>query len=52
MENLYFNTMLITGAKGDIGDMGIIDAIPVDTVLPFDGDIIPEGYEETTDPTQ
>ena len=39
------NKHIIKGSKGDRGDLGATDTtIPINGVVAFDGDEIPEGY--------
>ena len=47
-NNMLFKTTLL---KGDNGT-GIDKTIPTGGVLYYDGDTVPEGYEQTTDPTE
>lgn len=50
MNDLIFNTELIKGAKGDTGDTGLSYEVPTGAVIAYDGQGIPEGYVETTEP--
>ena len=50
MNNIIFNTELITGAKGDKGDTGVSYEVPTGAIIGYDGAGIPDGYEETTEP--
>lgn len=50
MDNIIFNTELITGAKGDKGDTGVSYEVPTGAIIGYDGAGIPDGYEETTEP--
>ena len=50
MGEIIFKTELIKGAKGDRGEAGEAESIPTDSVVAFDGEDIPEGYEETDAP--
>lgn len=47
MNEIIFKTALIKGAKGDTGET---ESIPLDGVIAYDGDSIPDGYEETEAP--
>lgn len=47
MGEIIFKTELIKGAKGDRGEAGQADSIPTDGVIAFQGETIPDGYEET-----
>lgn len=49
-KKIIFKTMLLKGAKGDRGDVGVGDKIPQDGIIAYDGAGIPEGYELTTSP--
>lgn len=50
MNNIIFNTELIKGAKGDTGDTGLSYEVPTGAIIAYDGQGIPEGYVETTEP--
>ena len=47
MDEIIFKTELIKGAKGDRGEAGQADSIPTDGVIAFQGETVPDGYEET-----
>lgn len=47
MNEIIFKTSLIKGAKGDTGET---ESIPLDGVIAYDGEGIPDGYEETEAP--
>lgn len=47
MGEIIFKTELIKGAKGDRGEVGQTDSIPTDGVIAFQGETVPDGYEET-----
>ena len=47
MNEIIFKTALIKGAKGDTGET---ESIPLDGVIAYDGNTIPDGYEETEAP--
>ena len=47
MGEIIFKTELIKGAKGDRGEAGQADSIPTDGVIAFQGETVPDGYEET-----
>jgi len=49
-NNVLFKTALLKGPQGDRGDIGEADAVPVDGVIAYDGEDVPEGYEETDEP--
>lgn len=50
LDTLYFKTALEKGAKGNKGDYGICDKVPEGSLILYDGDEIPEGYEEVESP--
>ena len=50
LKELVFNTIIKKGIKGNKGDVGLSDMIPPNTIIAYDGDDVPEGYEEVTSP--
>lgn len=51
MNNITFRTQLEAGAKGDKGDQGVNFVVPTGGILAIEGESIPEGYEETDEPS-
>lgn len=51
MADIIFKTTLLQGTKGDKGDAGDVDYLPQDSIIAYDGDELPEGYEWTQPPT-
>lgn len=48
MDDIVFKTVLLRGAQGAQGEPGTADAMPAGGVISFEGQDIPEGFEETT----
>ncbi len=51
MDNIFLKSIFTRGSKGDKGETGINIALPQYSVVGYDGETIPEGYVETTNPT-
>lgn len=49
-KELFFKTLKTKGIKGNKGDVGICDEIPAGSIIAYDGEEIPEGYEEIESP--
>jgi hypothetical protein len=49
MNNIIFKTTLIKGEQGAAGEAGTNETIPTDGVLAYDGETIPQGYEQVPD---
>lgn len=50
MKNTIFKTIFSKGNKGDQGDQGVNFEIPTNSVIKYDGLVIPNGFIETTSP--
>lgn len=46
MDNIAFKTDLLRGAKGEKGDAGTAESVPVEGVIGYVGETTPQGYEE------
>ena len=50
-NDIIFKTNIKKGAAGAKGDAGVNYEVPTNGIIYFDGDTVPEGYEQTTTPT-
>lgn len=50
--DIIFKTEFKTGQSGARGEAGISFEVPTGGIIAYDGETIPEGYEETTAPTE
>ena len=50
--DIIFKTEFKTGQTGAKGDAGTSFEVPTGGIIAYDGETIPEGYEETTAPTE
>lgn len=50
--DIIFKTELKKGTTGKKGDAGVNFEVPTGGIIAYDGETIPEGYEETTAPTE